>query len=237
MATLAAFLTAPEPFTLHYTCLLMLSQLLLASNITHWWSFSFWLQSLTIGCVLSHQLFRMCEEFALNRCFGQTKHDRWGGRLANLATGVPYAEPLRETETAHLAGRQNDVFERRLPLQWVQALCYPSAIARSLPWRSSDASDIAIQVGFNLAWGLMYGWSSLLYLLVSTYTSFCPLHPIANYLLHRHEPKQTNKYRGLLLLPTCHPEQHRHPRVPWTRIAFANSLPAFPFSPCGSGSS
>lgn len=204
------WLNQPDPTTLSWVVLLSVAQWCLLTSTTHY-SWSLLWTAVCLGAPLCSALYQCSVELAQNLCFGQPEKDRVLAIVANWVTGVPYAEWLRASHTAHLSFHNSPATattrDPEVPGDWELQHVHGTA-AKALylllhPWfligrwwrmRRTLAPSVRSmlwvnglsQTVFNL-W-VWYGWGTpaLMYMWTSTYLAATPWHPVAYYFLTQH---------------------------------------------------
>lgn len=240
-------LRQPDATTFFVMVLLSTCQISLASSVSEI-SLGYMLKLFLLSAPISQLLYILSLEFASNLCFGHEYLDRMAAILGNLATGVPYAELLRFFEAEHRAFYNSKLHNdpnnpspleilnvRGAGLKLLYLGIYPLLFCHKLLFRHKISLtrfiswNVAFQALFNLAIWYMSGFSSLVFLFVSTYVGMSPLHPFATHLLLQHQRMNHSvpsalvySYYGVFNMFLCnagyHREKHLEPKVPWTRI-------------------
>lgn len=236
-------LYGPCPRT-KYVCLaLAAAQLSLAFLLRDapWWLIL--LVAYGVGGVMSQALLLAIHELSHNLAFKKTWQNRVFAVLINLPIGVPVAEAFRYYHRLHhqqqgVTGIDTDLptdFEARFARGWFRKIVWLSlqGFAYGLrpllvhPKRPSGAelANFALQIGFNVAIGYLWGLKALAYLPLSALIVM-GLHPIAGHYISEHyvfrPGQETYSYYGPLNRLTFnvgyHNEHHDFPYIAGSRL-------------------
>lgn len=247
-------LTGPTAWTSVVVCVVVLLQtgIALALCNTNLHSLRFWILTYFLGATLSQNLFLANHEIAHNLAFKAPWANRLLALVANMPVGAPYVAAFRPYHLLHHQHLGKSEYDTDLPTRTeahllsshigklffctFQILFYAlrPGLVRQIPFTPFHAANVAAVVLYDLLL-LYYGsWTSLVYLLSSTFLAGS-LHPMAAHFIGEHyvlttqqkAPKdpqtpETFSYYGPLNLLAynvgLHNEHHDFPFIPWTRL-------------------
>ncbi len=200
----------------------------------------------TVGAFASHGLFVMIHECAHRLVFRRRKPNVLTGLVANLPLFVPGSFSFQKYHLKHHSNQGVYELDADIPSEWEARLVGRSPLRKALwlllyplfqtarSFRVKDVppidawtlTNLAIQIGVNLAVYLLWGPKSLAYLALALFFSI-GLHPLGARWIQRHYlvgdgEQETFSYYGRLNLLTFnvgyHNEHHDFPSVPWHRL-------------------
>jgi sphingolipid delta-4 desaturase len=211
-----------------------------------WWAVlaTAWL----LGAWLTHALFVVIHETAHDLVLKGKNANLALGVFANIPAVLPFAVALGHFHRLHhraqgQRGRDPDLpsdmelrfFARNAATKWLWHLLFPALqLTRSSgheardmlsPFKPWVLANVGTQLAFVVAYQAAFGWSALLYLLVSLYFMFA-LHPLAGRFIQEHHlvngTAETSSYYGPANLISLnfghHVEHHDLPAVPWNQL-------------------
>jgi sphingolipid delta-4 desaturase len=200
----------------------------------------------TVGAFASHGLFVMIHECAHRLVFRRTRPNILAGLVANLPLFVPGSFSFQKYHLKHHSSQGVYELDADIPSEWearfvgrsplrkaLWLLLYPVfQTARSFrvkevpPLDAWTLTNLAIQIGVNLAVYVLWGPKAFAYLALALFFSI-GLHPLGARWIQRHYlmgdgEQETFSYYGKLNLLTFnvgyHNEHHDFPSVPWNRL-------------------
>jgi sphingolipid delta-4 desaturase len=200
----------------------------------------------TIGAFASHALFVMIHECAHRLVFRRRLPNMLAGLVANLPLFVPGAVSFQKYHLKHHAHQGVYDLDADIPSRWEARLVGRSALRKAFwlllypvfqavrsfrvkavpPLDAWTLTNLAIQIGVNVAVFLLWGGQSLAYLALALFFSI-GLHPLGARWIQRHYlvgegAQETFSYYGALNLLTFnvgyHNEHHDFPSVAWHRL-------------------
>jgi sphingolipid 4-desaturase/C4-monooxygenase len=200
----------------------------------------------TVGAFASHGLFVMIHECAHRLVFRRRLPNILTGLVANLPLFVPGSFSFQKYHLKHHAYQGVYELDADIPSRWEARLVGHSPLRKALwlllyplfqavrsfrvkevpPLDRWTVTNLAVQIGINLAVYLLWGPKSLAYLALALFFSI-GLHPLGARWIQRHYlveegEQETFSYYGRLNLLTFnvgyHNEHHDFPSVPWHRL-------------------
>jgi sphingolipid 4-desaturase/C4-monooxygenase len=200
----------------------------------------------TVGAFASHGLFVMIHECAHRLVFRRRMPNILAGLTANLPIFVPGSFSFQKYHLKHHAYQGVYELDADIPSRWEARLVGSSPLGKALwlllyplfqavrsfrvkevpPFDRWTLTNLAVQIGVNLAVYLLWGPKSLAYLALALFFSI-GLHPLGARWIQRHYlvdggEQETFSYYGKLNLLTFnvgyHNEHHDFPSVPWHRL-------------------
>ena len=236
-------LYGPCPRTKYVCTALVLAQLGLAYELraAPWWLIV--LVAYAVGGLINQALLLAIHELSHNLAFRRPWHNRVFGVLINLPVGVPVAETFRYYHLLHHTHQGDERLDTDLPtelegrmlqrswskLLWLSGQGFAYALRPLFvhPKKPSvtEALNLLLQLGFNLAIFHFWGAKALAYLPISSLIVM-GLHPIAGHYISEHyvfrEGQETYSYYGplnaLAFNVGYHNEHHDFPYVPGSRL-------------------
>jgi len=203
-----------------------------------------------VGATCNHSLFLAIHEWSHNLGFKKPVDNQIGSMFANLPIGLPYSASFKPYHMDHHRNQgvhgldtdipapiEADLIRNRTCMKALymltQLMFYairPSLI-KPLKVTNMLVANVILQVGYDVALVYCFGWSSLMYLWISTV--MCgSYHPTAGHFLSEHlemvEGIETYSYYGPLNY-VCynvgyHNEHHDFPFVPWSRLPLVTEI-------------
>ena len=193
------------------------------------------------GGVINHSLTLAIHEISHNCAFGH-RYPYWNralGFIANLPLGIPYSTFFKKYHIEHHKYQGDDEMDVDIPSRieaklfctsgtkflwlFLQPLFYAlrPLFLRPKPFTLLEVSNFTIQAVFDLVIWYLFGWRSLIYLVVGTFLAL-GLHPVAGHFISEHymfkKGYETYSYYGPLNYITFnvgyHNEHHDFPNVP-----------------------
>jgi sphingolipid delta-4 desaturase len=236
-------LYGPCPRTKYICTALVFVQLALAYSLraAPWWLIV--LVAYGVGGVINQALLLAIHELSHNLAFRKTWKNRAFALFVNLPVGVPVAETFRFYHLLHHAHQGDERLDTDLPtelegrllrhwstkLLWLscQGLAYALRPLIVYPKKPSlaEASNLLLQVAFDVAVYHLWGVKALAYLPISSLIVM-GLHPIAGHYISEHYvfrgEQETYSYYGPLNLLAFnvgyHNEHHDFPYIPGSRL-------------------
>ena len=200
----------------------------------------------TVGAFASHGLFVMIHECAHRLVFRRRLPNILAGLVANLPLFVPGSFSFQKYHLKHHAYQGVYDLDADIPSRWEARLIGHSALRKALwlllypifqavrsfrvkavrPLDMWTLTNVAIQIGVNVAVYVMWGPRSFAYLVLALFFSI-GLHPLGARWIQRHYlvgegDQETFSYYGGLNLLTFnvgyHNEHHDFPSVAWNRL-------------------
>jgi sphingolipid delta-4 desaturase len=200
----------------------------------------------SVGAFASHGLFVMIHECAHRLVFRRRRPNILAGLIANLPLFVPGSFSFQKYHLKHHSNQGVYELDADIPSEWEARLVGRSPLRKALwlllyplfqtarsfrvkavpPLDAWTLTNLAIQIGINLAVYLLWGPKSLAYLALALFFSI-GLHPLGARWIQRHYlvgdgEQETFSYYGKLNLLTFnvgyHNEHHDFPSVPWHRL-------------------
>lgn len=201
------------------------------------------------GGVVNHTLLLAIHELSHNLAFERPRHNRLFALFVNLPIGLPAAATFRHYHLLHHAHQGEDGVDTDLPTElegrllrtrprkalWMafQALFYAIRPLVVLPKRPDrwEIANLLLQVSIDAVLVSLWGWTALLYLLLSSLLGM-GLHPVAGHFLSEHytfvHGQETYSYYGALNRVTFnvgyHNEHHDFPYIPGSRLPRLRAL-------------
>jgi len=242
-------LYGPCPRTKYICTALVLAQLALAYELraAPWWLLV--LVAYGVGGVINQALLLAIHELSHNLAFRRPWHNRAFAVFVNLPVGVPVAETFRYYHLLHHTHQGDERLDTDLPtalegrllrhrsskLLWLsmQGLAYalrPLFVHPKKP-SLSEAANLLLQLGFNVAIFYAWGGKALAYLPISSLIVM-GLHPVAGHYISEHyvfrAGQETYSYYGplnaLAFNVGYHNEHHDFPYIPGSRLARLRAL-------------
>ncbi|GAA5827069.1 hypothetical protein JCM5353_001859 [Sporobolomyces roseus] len=241
-----------EPLTkwvVLFVTLLQISTAVYLRN-TSFFSLKFWILAYVIGGTANQNTFLAVHEITHNLAFRGVRPNRLFAIFANLPIGVPFAMMFKRYHIEHHKFLGEDGIDTDIPSRLellvlrnvlgkaffctFQIFFYalrPGFIRYQAPTRWIFF-NIATQLTFNTLIVKNFGWSSMLYFLLSSHMAGS-LHPCAghfiaeHYLFDGHDQETWSYYGPLNILAYnvgYHNEHHDFPSVPWTRLPALRKL-------------
>lgn len=202
--------------------------------------------ALAVGAVANHALFVLVHEAAHNLIFKSTAANRWAGIFANFAQGIPSAMAFRTYHLSHhkyqgildldadLPGPTEAKLIGANPVSkglWlfsfliIQGFVRPARLTQINLWNGWVVTNLLLQIAFNVAIALAFGWQALAYLLISTWFAV-GLHPLGARWVQEHfifkEGQETYSYYGsfnkVMFNVGYHNEHHDLMTIPWNNL-------------------
>jgi len=206
----------------------------------------------TVGAFASHGLFVMIHECAHRLVFRRRLPNILAGLAANLPIFVPGSFSFQKYHLKHHAYQGVYELDADIPSRWEARLVGRSPLGKALwlllyplfqavrsfrvkevpPIDRWTLTNLAVQIGVNLAVYLLWGPKSLAYLALALFFSI-GLHPLGARWIQRHYlvdggEQETFSYYGKLNLLTFnvgyHNEHHDFPSVAWHRLPQIRSI-------------
>ncbi|KAI1763989.1 sphingolipid delta4-desaturase [Hypoxylon sp. FL1150] len=251
-------LCGPEPLTKYVVLGVVSLQILCAYVLrnTPFLSAPFWALAYVVGATANQNLFLAIHEISHNLAFRSPTANRLFAIVANLPIGIPYSASFRPYHLTHHKSLGVDGLDTDLPTA-LEAIFLDSILGKAffctfqilfyalrpmcvyqVPFTWVSATNVAVQVAFDLVILKTMGGQSLLYFILSSFLAGS-LHPLAGHFIAEHyvyetvTPSQadptnrlpvpeTYSYYGPLNIFTynvgLHNEHHDFPAVPWTRL-------------------
>jgi sphingolipid delta-4 desaturase len=200
----------------------------------------------TVGAFASHGLFVMIHECAHRLVFRRRRPNVLAGLFANLPLFVPGSFSFQKYHLKHHSNQGVYELDADIPSEWEARFVGRSALRKALwlllyplfqtarsfrvkevpPLDAWTLTNLAIQIGVNLAVYFLLGPKALAYLALALFFSI-GLHPLGARWIQRHYlvgdgEQETFSYYGKLNLLTFnvgyHNEHHDFPSVPWHRL-------------------
>jgi len=199
------------------------------------------------GAFVAHFLNGCIHEAAHNLILSGSARNKAVAILANLPAVAPSAMAFRHYHLLHHGFHGEPGMDADLPLAWEVNLVgssnwrkllwlaflplfygvfHPVVVRKRFPLDRWLVANVVIVVGFAAAMLTVFGWSSFVYLAVSTYFAVGP-HPTGAHILQEHvifagEDYETASYYGPLNATSLnlghHVEHHDFPGVPGLRL-------------------
>lgn len=242
-------LYGPCPRTKYVCTALVLLQLGLAFSLRSapWWLIL--LVAYGAGGLINQALLLAIHELSHNLAFRKPWQNRAFALFVNLPVGVPVAETFRYYHLLHHTHQGNEQLDTDLPtelegrllrgrltkLLWLscQGLAYALRPLFVHPKRPSlsEALNLVLQLGFNVAIFYAWGGKALAYLPISSLIVM-GLHPIAGHYISEHyvfrAGQETYSYYGplnaLAFNVGYHNEHHDFPYIPGSRLGHLRAL-------------
>ena len=204
-----------------------------------------------VGGTCNQNIFLAIHEISHNLAFKSASANRYFAILANLPIGLPYSAAFRPYHLDHHKHLGVDGIDTDLPTRFeaiflqnvlgkaffatFQIFFYAirPMMVKTLPFTGLHATNLTAQLVFDYCLVSLFGWKSLLYLLLSSFFAGS-LHPCAGHFIAEHyvfeqalstdsdAPTETYSYYGPLNALTYnvgyHNEHHDFPFIPWTRL-------------------
>ena len=233
-----------------YVCTaLVLAQLGLAFSLRHasWWLIL--VVAYAVGGVINQALLLAIHELSHNLAFKKPWHNRAFALFVNLPVGAPVAETFRYYHLLHHTHQGDERLDTDLPtelegrmlrhtltkLLWLsgQGFAYalrPLFVHPKKP-TATEALNLLLQLGFNVAIFYFWGGKALAYLPISSLIVM-GLHPIAGHYISEHyvfrAGQETYSYYGPLNVLAFnvgyHNEHHDFPYIPGSRLGLLRAL-------------
>ena len=200
----------------------------------------------TVGAFVSHGLFVMIHECAHRLVFRRRLPNILTGFVANLPLFVPGSFSFQKYHLKHHAHQGVYDLDADIPSLWEARLIGHSALGKALwlllypifqgvrsirvkavpPLDAWTLTNVAIQIGVNVAVYMLWGPRSFAYLALALFFSI-GLHPLGARWIQRHYmvgegDQETFSYYGKLNLLTFnvgyHNEHHDFPSIAWNRL-------------------
>lgn len=198
-----------------------------------------------IGAFACHTLFVCIHECAHNLIFKNKTANTWAGIFANLPTLMPSSVSFQKYHLKHHSYQGVEALDADMPFRWeaklinnytfgkaIWLLFYP--IFQALrPFRLKEinlfdgwtAVNWVVQLSFTAAVAYFFGWTAILYLVLSFFFSV-GLHPLGARWVQEHflthGEQETKSYYGRLNVPNLnvgfHNEHHDFPSIPWNNL-------------------
>ncbi|KAK6076742.1 Sphingolipid delta(4)-desaturase [Seiridium cupressi] len=251
-------LCGPEPLTKYVVLGVVALQIYCAYLLRdkHFFSLPFWGLAYVVGATANQNLFLAIHEISHNLAFRSATANRLFAIVANLPIGIPYSASFRPYHLTHHKSLGVDGLDTDLPTA-LEAVFLDSILGKAffctfqiffyavrpmtvyaVPFTWVSATNVAVQVAFDLVILQTLGAQSLLYFLLSSFLAGS-LHPLAGHFIAEHyvystvTPTQkdpdskipipeTFSYYGIGNFFTynvgLHNEHHDFPAIPWTRL-------------------
>jgi len=200
----------------------------------------------TVGAFASHGLFVMIHECAHRLVFRRRRPNVLAGLVANLPLFVPGSFSFQKYHLKHHSNQGVYELDADIPSEWEARWVGRSPLRKALwlllyplfqtvrsfrvkevpPLDAWTLTNLAIQIGVNVAVYVLLGPKALAYLALALFFSI-GLHPLGARWIQRHYlvgdgEQETFSYYGKLNLLTFnvgyHNEHHDFPSVPWHRL-------------------
>ncbi|KAM0752137.1 hypothetical protein T439DRAFT_324218 [Meredithblackwellia eburnea MCA 4105] len=235
-----------EPLTKYVSLFVTLLQLTVAFLLRHTpvLSTKFLLIAYAVGGTANQNVFLSIHEITHNLAFKGVKANRLFAIFANLPIGVPFAMMFKKYHIEHHKFLGEEGMDTDMPTKLeliilknvlgkaffatFQIFFYalrPGFVRVQQPTRWVFL-NIGVQLLFNALVVKLWGWHSMLYLLISSFMAGS-LHPCAGHFIAEHylfdgHDQETWSYYGPLNILTYnvgyHNEHHDFPSVPWTKL-------------------
>ncbi|XDG04190.1 hypothetical protein ABKA04_003805 [Annulohypoxylon sp. FPYF3050] len=257
-------LCGPEPLTKYVVLGVVGLQIFCAYLLrnTPFLSAPFWLLAYVVGATANQNLFLAIHEISHNLAFRSPTANRLFAIVANLPIGIPYSASFRPYHLTHHKSLGVDGLDTDLPTA-LEAIFLDSILGKaffctfqilfyavrpmcvySVPFTWVSATNVAVQLLFDLVILQTLGKQSMFYFILSSFLAGS-LHPLAGHFIAEHyvyetvTPAQANpdnrmavpetySYYGPLNFLTynvgLHNEHHDFPAVPWTRLPKLNQI-------------
>mmetsp|Transcript_5776 Transcript_5776/g.8960 ORF Transcript_5776/g.8960 Transcript_5776/m.8960 type:complete len:321 (+) Transcript_5776:107-1069(+) len=178
---------------------------------TPWWQF--WLLAYVVGGTASHSLTLAIHEMSHNLFFKEFKHNIWYGFFANWPLIVPYSNSFKKYHLEHHRYQGVDGIDADIPTE-MEALFFTTPFRKLLwvffqpffyairplviqpkPFNAQDGLNILSQVAFIATMKYFFGWSSILYMGLSTFHGL-GLHPCAGHFIAEHYTNLASSSEG-----------------------------------------
>lgn len=209
----------------------------------HAWTWQFFVAAYLIGATCTQNLFLAIHEISHNLAFRKVAHNKYLAILANLPIAIPYAAKFKGYHIEHHKHQGVDGIDTDVPTKGetllfnnvlgklifatCQILFYalrPMFVRKQI-WDKWTTLNLVAQLSFNVGLVYAFGWTPLIYLLVSDFLAGS-LHPVASHFIAEHYvfvgEAETYSYYGPLNI-LCynvgyHNEHHDFPNIPWSRL-------------------
>jgi len=240
-----------DPNTKYFCFMIVALQLLtcyMIKDSTSWLSYLF--VAYAIGGTLNHSCTSAIHETTHCVVFESQMANYLMAIFVNLPLGVPAAMSFKKYHHEHHQYQGVDGLDTDIGT-WFEANYIQSTIAklfnvifmsffyslralfvRPKPPTAWELVNMAIQVVFNVSVVYFWGWSALLYFLLSTFLGL-GLHPLTGHFIQEHyvtssDNQETYSYYGLanllLLNVGYHNEHHDFPRIPGSRLPMLKKI-------------
>lgn len=230
-----------------------------------WWWISFWTTAYIVGGTCNHMLMMALHELSHNLGFAKMQHNKWFAMFANIPIAVPSAVTFKRYHMEHHKYQGVDGIDVDIPTVW-EGRVFQSPLAKFFfcimqvafyglrpsfvnpkPPGLAEAANAAIVLTCDFLVYYFWGWSSLAYLLASSWLGM-GLHPVAGHFIAEHyvfprdiaktaatptAPSQllipeTYSYYGVVNYFTFnvgyHNEHHDFPFVPGSRLPQVHAI-------------
>ncbi|KAI0851267.1 sphingolipid delta4-desaturase [Daldinia vernicosa] len=257
-------LCGPEPLTIYVVLGVVALQVFCAYALrnTSFFSLPYWLLAYVVGATANQNLFMAIHEISHNLAFRSPTANRLFAIVANLPIGIPYSASFRPYHLTHHKSLGVDGLDTDLPTA-LEAIFLDSILGKaffctfqiffyavrpmcvySVPFTWVSATNVAVQVAFDVAILKTLGINSMMYFLLSSFLAGS-LHPLAGHFIAEHyvyetvTPSQKNpenripvpetySYYGplnfLVYNVGFHNEHHDFPAIPWSRLPELNRI-------------
>jgi sphingolipid 4-desaturase/C4-monooxygenase len=206
-----------------------------------WWEYLFCIYF--IGAILTHTLQVLVHDFTHFTCFKSIPLNKLAAIFCNVPTGIPSAISFGRYHKDHhnylnVPGYDPDlptVLEIGIfntPLRKLIFLIFipffyalrPLFVCPKKP-NFYEILNIIVVFGFDYVFVRFFGWSFLLFLVLSSLVGM-GFHPVGMHVIAEHyeffKSQETYSYYGLINIPNLnlgyHIEHHDFPMIPWTRL-------------------
>ncbi|MDT3402424.1 fatty acid desaturase [Mucilaginibacter terrae] len=204
-----------------------------------------------VGAFACHTLFVCIHECAHNLIFKNKTANTWAGIFANLPTLLPSSVSFQKYHLKHHSYQGVEALDADMPFRWEAKLINNSTFGKAIwllfypifqalrPFRLKEinlvdgwtAVNWVVQLSFTAAIAYFFGWSAVLYLVLSFFFSV-GLHPLGARWVQEHflthGEQETKSYYGRLNFPNLnvgfHNEHHDFPSVPWNNLPKVKAL-------------
>jgi len=212
----------------------------------------FWLIAVVaygVGGVINQTLLLAIHEMSHNLAFSRPTLNRWFGIFVNLPVGVPVSAAFREYHLLHHAHQGDASRDTDIPTRWeaswvrgplakliwvaFQGFAYAVRPMLVLPLKPSRwvLINFAVQMAFDVAIYLLFGWKSLIYFPLGALLVM-GLHPMAGHFISEHyvfsPGQETYSYYGplnhLAFNVGYHNEHHDFPSIAGSRLPRLKAL-------------
>lgn len=198
-----------------------------------------------IGAFANHALFVLIHEFTHNLVFKNRAANYWGGIFCDLPNAFPSSVSFRKYHLKHHAFQGHYDIDADLPSKWEAKMLNRGFIGKALwmlffpvfqalrPPRLKEIQfnnkwvwiNLITVILFDCAVVYFFGWTALLYLVLSFFFSV-GLHPLGARWIQEHylvaPPQETYSYYGALnklaFNVGFHNEHHDFSYVPWNNL-------------------